>query len=34
MAYDLDVDGYKDKGVAQESIDILKKYFSKIGVTI
>lgn len=34
MAYDLDIEGYKDKGVAQESIDILKKYFSKIGVTI
>lgn len=34
MAYGIEVEGYKDKGVVQESIDILKKYFSGIGVTI
>lgn len=33
-AYSIDVDGYKDSGYTSDSIEILRKYFSKIGVTI
>lgn len=34
MVYDINIDGYKDKGVAQDSIDILKKYFATKGISI
>lgn len=34
MAYSFVIDGIKFSGTAQESIDILRKYFSSIGVSI
>jgi len=34
MIYDFVVDGQRYKGTAQESIDILKGYFNKIGVSM